>query len=195
LIFAVNQITEKMTETNHQPEFSRQTLEMVTVANDFCMTLDQLEKHKKPFLIDYLQKICPLLYIKGALLEEVEVLNPEMNERFLTEKDWESLFNDLRQLMKEDDEFWYIDNSNDSDNEPIKASLAECITDIYQDLKDFLILYQKNSLDAKQNAINQLVLSFPVYWGPKLLLVAKKIHSILQDESSAKESDDYPDLF
>ncbi|MBN2173259.1 MAG: DUF5063 domain-containing protein [Bacteroidales bacterium] len=183
-----------MNETFDRPEYGKNVMEILTVANDFCLTLDKIYLHKKKFLIDYFQKICPLLYIKGALLTDIEVLNPDMNERFVTEEQWELLFNELRKIFKEDDEFWYIDNSKAVDKEPIKASLSECIADIYQDMKDFVLLYQKSSLDAKQNAIAQLKKTFVDFWGFKLLLVSSRIHSMLQENESSEAELNIPEL-
>ena len=55
------------------PAFSRQVLEMLTVANEFCLFLEKADEYSKEFILSYLQKVCPLIYIKASLMPEVIV--------------------------------------------------------------------------------------------------------------------------
>jgi hypothetical protein len=166
-----------MTDFQNHPVYSKNVLEMLTVSNDYCLTLAKLETTSTANLIDYLQKVCPLLYLKCSLLPDIEVQNPEASERIFTEEEWETLFNTLRNKFKNDDEFWIIDPAANH-KDPVKLSLAECLTDIFQDLKDFLLLYQKNSLDAKENAVSELKISFEEGLGFVLLDAHRQIHHI-----------------
>ena len=131
-----------MDQIPDHPVYSKNVLEMVTVANDFCMTLKRVETIEKKKLLEYLAKVSPLLYLKGALLPEVKVKNPDMNERFYTEEEWEILFNTLRKILGGGDIFWYAEKEISDDL--IKGSLSEHLTDVFQDLQDFLLLYQVN---------------------------------------------------
>jgi hypothetical protein len=180
-----------MTDIPNHPVYSKNVFEIITVANDFCIFLAKIETYSKTEAIDYLQKVCPLLYIKGALIPDVEVSNPDANERFVTEGDWETLFNELRNKFQPDDEFWFIDNSGINDNNPIKGSLAEHFADIYQDLKDFLMLYQKNTLDAKENAVSELKRLFPIHWGLRIVNAMKILHYITLKNLPVEEDSDY----
>lgn len=183
-----------MTEFPNHPVYSKNVLEMLTVANDYCLTLSNLESTSTADLIDYLQKVCPLLYLKCSLIPELEVQNPDANERIFTEEEWETLFNNLRKKIKNDGEFWIIDlfaNHND----PIKVSLAECLTDIYQELKDFLLLYQKNSIDAKENAVFELKASFESRLGFILLDAHRQIHYLKVKGIPKDPEFNIPELF
>lgn len=184
-----------MTEIPNHPVYSKNVLEMLTVANDYCLTMAKVENKNKSSLIDYLQKICPLLYIKGSLLPDIEVQNSEANEKFMTEEEWERLFNELRKKFAKDDEFWFMDNSDISNNEPVNGSLSECFTDIYQDLKDFLDLYQKNSLDAKENAVYELKRAFEPGWGLHIVNAHKALHYIILGRMPQEDKFDIPGLF
>jgi len=183
-----------MSEIPNHPVYSKNVFEFITVANDFCIFLAKIETYSKQETIDYLQKVCPLLYIKGALLPDVEVSNPDANERFVTEGDWETLFNDLRNKFRPEDEFWFIDNSDININDPIKGSLAEHFADIYQDMKDFLMLYQKNTLDAKENAVSGLKHLFAIHWGLRIVNAMKALHYITLKSLPVDEDASY-DIF
>jgi hypothetical protein len=157
------------------PVYSKNVFELITVANDYCLTLSKIENADREYLIDYLRKVSPLLYIKASLLPDVVVENSDANEKFITQEEWESLFNILRKKFEHQDEFWYIDPSGVT-NEPVKGSLSECFADIYQDLKDFLLLYQKNSIAAKENAVHDVKHLFETRWGFELVNAHKILH-------------------
>ncbi len=173
--------------TNNLPDhlvYSKNVLEMLTVANDYCLAMAKISFNSKSALLDYLQKICPLLYIKAALLPDIAVQNPDADERFVTGEEWENLFNELRKILKNDDEFWFVDTHETNTPKPKKGSLAECLTDIYQDLKDFIDLYQKNSLDAKENAVNSLKNLFETRMGYALVNAHQALHYLLMKKSN-----------
>ena len=125
------------------PVYSRKVLEMLTVANEYCLFLEKAEEYTFDELLNFLQKIAPLIYLKSALLPDVDVEDEDAVEHYVSEEQWETLFNILYNKFGEDDQFHFIDHHERSHNDPVKGSLAECFTDIYQDLKDFLLLYQK----------------------------------------------------
>ena len=50
--------------TTEEPAISRNVIEMITVANEYCLFLEGIEKYTKDDIISYFQKICPLLYLK-----------------------------------------------------------------------------------------------------------------------------------
>lgn len=183
-----------MTDYQNHPVYSKNVLEMLTVANDYCLTISKGENISMPNLIDYLQKVHPLLYLKCSLLPDIEVQNPNANERFFTEEEWETLFNLLRNKFKKDDEFWIIDASANH-NDPVKMSLADCLTDTYQEMKDFLDLYQKSSLDAKENAIFELKASFETLLGFTILDAHRHIHSIKMTGKPLDPEFKLPELF
>lgn len=175
------------------PVFSKNVLEVITVAHDFCSTLKKSESIDKAKVIEYLTKVCPLLYLKGVLVPDVEVTDPDKNERFLTEEEWEFLFNSLRKQFGKDDIFWYADQ--DQSDDLIKGSLAEFITDIYQDLEDFLVLYQKNSIVAKENAVSELSRLFISNWGLKLSQIQRHLHKLYFRVQANDQSFKIPNLF
>jgi hypothetical protein len=169
----------------------KQVIELLTVANEYCMFIEKAYDYRKEEIMQYVHRIAPLLYLKGSLLPELESRNPEATERFVTEEVWESIFNDLRNKFGRDDEFWFIDESSFQGEEITRGSMAEQLADIYQDLKDFVSLYSKNTADAIINSIVECRHLFHTNWGYKLLRIQKNIHYILYQRSF---TDDYADL-
>ncbi len=166
----------------HTPEdqsISRPVIEMITVANEYCLFFEQSEKYKRQDILTYFQKVAPLLYLKGTTLPAVQVTDTEVAERYVTEEQWEAIFKNLREQFAEVDVYFTHDHNHDS----VETSLADNMADIYQDMKDFVMLYQKNTAPARQNAVEHLRNLFHWHWGPVLLSALGAVHQILHKES------------
>ena len=163
----------------NEPIYSKTVLEFLAVAHEFCAFIEKSEEKEPETIVSFLQKISPLLYLKGSLLPLVVADNPDANERFVVEEQWESIFNTLRQKFGKSDEFWAFDPVEYSWDEPRKQSLSEVYADVFQDLKDFLILYQKNSRAAKENAVSECRSLFETHWGIRLGNALPQLHFIL----------------
>jgi hypothetical protein len=172
---------------------SRDVLEMLTVANEYCHFLETCEDYTREDIIDYLRKISPLLYLKGSLLPVVPVNHPEANERYVTEEQWEYLYNMFRSKFGIDDAYVIADISVTSNPRFLKCSLADNFADIYQDLKDFVILYQKNTFAAKENAVSECRRLFETHWGLRLVSAQRQIHRLIFTEP--EESQESPITF
>lgn len=167
-----------MTHTE-EPAISRNVLEMLTVANEFCLFMEGIEKYTKEDIISYLQKLCPLLYIKGATLPFIKPENPESYQRFVTEENWETIYSDVKEKLGKDDDFYMVDYNDDDYTNPVKVSVAEYIADIYQDMKDFVLLYQLNTKTARENAASECRFLFERHWGFRTIEVHKIFHFLV----------------
>jgi len=175
---------EKSANPGDDPVYSMKVLEMVTVANEFCLFLEKSEVYELKILLNFLQKVTPLIYLKSALLPEVEVSDEDAVEHYVTEEQWEAMFNVLHNKFGTLDEFYFIDLHEKSHNDPVKGSLAECFTDTYQDLKDFLLLYQNPLRTFKENAVRECKRLFETRYGFRLINAQAAIHCIQYPEES-----------
>ncbi len=175
-----------------EPENSMNVLELLRVALEYCLFMEKADKKNKAEIYDFFLKIGPLLYLKGKLLPEIEPEYPESTERFVTEEEWQEIFNIFRAVFMEDDEYYHVNYEEFNEYEAVKASLSENLTDIYQDLKDFIFLYQKNSQAARQNALHECKSLFETRWGPKTLSSLRYMH-YLHNEHVINDGD--VDLF
>ncbi|MFO7874610.1 MAG: DUF5063 domain-containing protein [Bacteroidales bacterium] len=167
-----------MTTQQDAPEdktISRPILEMITVANEYCLFFENIENHQPNDILIYFQRIAPLLYLKGALIPAVDIEDESESERYVTEEQWEQIFKTLRDKFQDQDTYYIHNVSFDSE----EASLSENMADIFQDMKDFVMLYQKNTLPARQNAINLLRQLYRWRWGPGAINALGAVHNIL----------------
>ncbi|MBN2237147.1 MAG: DUF5063 domain-containing protein [Bacteroidales bacterium] len=156
---------------------SRSVLELLTVSHEYCLFIEKIDTYSKKDILNYFQKIIPLLYLKGSLLPDIEVADDSYVERYVTAETWEIIFNSLRNKIKPDDSYYFAEFSDDT--EATQGSIADNLTDVYQDLKDFEILYAKNTQTARENAVFECKKFFENHWGIRLLNAQKAIHQIL----------------
>ena len=166
--------------------YSQAVLDMFTVANEYCIFVEKAANYEKAEVYIYLMKVLPLMYLKGALVPEIIVEYPEANERYVSEEQWQDIFNELRNFFSDDDEFFYCD-PNVSDPEAEKKSLAESLADIYQDMKDFVLLYSKEMHAARENAVFEIARLFKSHWGQRVLLCQLQLHFLLHPDNEDEE--------
>jgi hypothetical protein len=162
---------------------SRNVLEMVTIADEFCRMTEDCKSLTTEAFLKSLNSFSALLYLRGTLLPAIIPEYPEANERFVTEEQWENIFNSCREKTGDYDLFYFL-SSHDPFAEPEKGSLAECVADVYQDMKDFVLLFRKPKLAARENAIAGARELFAQRWGPILVRVLSVLHSIHYNNTS-----------
>ena len=130
-------------EKESQTIFDKNVIEFVTVAAEFCAFLERAESMKRSDFVDTSLKILPLLYLKASLLPPCERLGEEELETYVTEEVYEILRLNLAELMGEKDDYLdvFVEDMVYSD-QPIKKCISEDLADIYQDIRDFIFVFQ-----------------------------------------------------
>jgi len=158
---------------------SKTVIEMITVANEFCLFTEEHEKYEMDFILSYLQRVLPLLYIKGSLLPDTESESGNDDERYVIEETWEYLFNSFVKVFGKNNTYYFWDAGL---KEPVETTVAENLADMYQDLRDFVFLYSKPTYYAKLNAVNMCKELFLSHWGKLIPPLLSHIHGIIMDK-------------
>jgi len=165
---------------NTDPVYSRNVVEFVAVANEYCKYAEHAGDIKGDEMLRILQRILPLLYLKASLLPALEPVFEDGNEKFVLESDWNRINSMFREKFGSADMFQ--DLHEDRQNEPdtiISSSIAENMADIYQDLKDFLLLYQTGTREVMNDAVWECRMNFENIWGQKLVNSLREIHRFI----------------
>lgn len=176
--------------TQNDPTLSRANLEMVTIAGEYCSLIEDASKHDRPTFLKTLCGFVPLLYLRGNLLQAPAPEFPEANERFVTEEQWDGIFTSLRELLGEQDEFNYIGATEYDEQATLRGSLSEHLADVYQDLNDFVLLFKKPLLAARENAIYEGHQLFRERWGSRLAIILPVLHDLTNGKKLNREGAD-----
>ena len=161
----------------------KNTKELFLVASQYCTFIDNIHTFEKDQILDYLIKITPLMYIKGGLIPEIEIEDNAACEQFFTEEQYELLYLSLKEKLEEID---FFECYNYPLSEMETKSLCETLSDIYQDMKDFLLLYNKGTFPAQEGALFLLRTNFAERWGRQITVLLPYLHHLvfpLREES------------
>lgn len=178
--------------------YSRNVVEFVAVANEFCKYAERASELKGEDILKILQRILPLMYLKASLLPQLDPFFEESNEKFVTESDWMAIHEKLREKFGTADDYIEVFDDRMKDSEtPVPSSISENISDIYQDVKDFLLLYQTGTSEVMNDALWECRNTFESFWGQKLLNSMRAIHRFIYSgeeigkiENEAEEDDE-----
>lgn len=162
------------------PVYSRQVVEFVAVATEFCKYAEHASEIKGEDMIRIMQRILPLLYLKASLIPSFKPYFEDGNEKFVNESDWNIVHDSFRRKLGSAND--YLDISDEKTNEPgsiVVSSLAENFADIYQDLKDFILLYQTGTGEVMNDALWECRENFENIWGQKIVNSLKAIHKYI----------------
>jgi len=167
-------------ESNAEPVYSRNVIEFVAVANEFCKYTEHASELKGDELLKILQRILPLLYLKASLLPALIPFFENGNEKFVTEADWLKIHDILREKFGTADDYMEVfdERINESEGHVI-SSISENMTDIFQDMKDFLLLYQTGTSEVMNDAVWECRMNFENFWGQKLVNSMRAIHKFI----------------
>jgi hypothetical protein len=167
-------------DNKSDPLYSRSVVEFVAVSNEFCKYAERAPEVKGDELLRILQRLLPLMYLNASLLPALNPFFEEGNEKFVTEADWTRVHGTLREKLGTADDYLEVFDDKISDAEgPVTSSISENMADIYQDIKNFLLLYQTGTNEVMNDAIWECRLNFETIWGQKLLNSMRAIHRFI----------------
>jgi hypothetical protein len=182
-------------EANPEPVYSRNVIEFVAVANEFCKYAERASEIKGDELLKILQRIMPLMYLKASLLPGLSPFFEDGNEKFVTEADWIKIHGTLREKFGTADDYLEVFDEKMNESEgPVLSSISENIADIYQDIKDFLLLYQTGTNEVMNDAIWECRLNFETFWGQKLLNSMRAVHKFLYSGEEIGKVENHDDV-
>lgn len=171
--------------------FSRNTVEFVTVAAEFCAYIERANEHTRKEFIETLLKLLPLLYLKALMLPEEERLNEDDLEDFVTEDSYEVLRMTIFDLLTDKDSYLdvFVADMKYSDT-PVTKSISEDLADIYQDIKNFICLFQLGINETMHDAIVECNEHFRSYWGQTLVNTMRALHDIRYNTNYDEEEEE-----
>ena len=159
--------------------FDKNSIEFVTVAAEFCGFMERTRQQRRQEFVDTALKLLPLLYLKASLIPQCERVGMFDPETFVTEADYELIQQDVASLLGAKDDYLevFLPDMAYSDT-PIKKSISEDLADIYQDLKDFICVFQLGLNETMHDSLVICKEHFAEFWGQRLVNTLRALHDV-----------------
>jgi len=168
--------------------YSKNVIELITVANEFCSFLEHSEEMETSDFLGRLQKMLPLLYLKASLLPSFEMEADDELEKYVNELDYNLIQQKVLHHTGAGDDYQEVFLSGMQFSESaLTASIAENVADIYQDMKDLVMSFRTLDEEVMALALSESQNNFAHLWGQKLVNSLRAIHNLIYGESSAEE--------
>lgn len=187
-------MSEKKQDIQEDIIYTKEVIEFVTVANEFCLLMESLNNLTREEFIKNTYKILTLLQLKALILPKHEPADQAQTESFVNEADWHFIDNGISEKMGSLEIFSDLREPFDPLTS-IEISISECLADTYQDLKDFTQLYQLGNTEAVTQGLWDCKTNFEQIWGPRIMIVIREFHLLiygdkdLTDEETDKKID------
>lgn len=156
--------------------YSKEVIEFIAVANEYCRYLEEASAADGKSLLLVMQKLLPLMYMKALNLPDIDSKLDEETEKFVREEDWQILKDTLIQKFGAANDYMDINQDRQSTEELIYGDLAENLADIYQDIKDSLMVYRLGTNELMNDALWECRETFRLYWGQTLVNTIRAVH-------------------
>ena len=177
-------------EQTSQAIFDKNSIEFVTVAAEYCGFIERAKGAERKTFVDTALKILPLLYLKASLIPECEQIGEEDLEVFVTEDDYEYVRRAVANVMGSQDDYLEVFHPDMAYSDtPIKKCISEDLADIYQDLKDFICVFQLGLNATMNDALCVCKEHFAEFWGQRLVNTMRALHDVKYNTSEDDAED------
>ncbi len=177
--------------------YSKNVLEFVTVAREYCAFAENSEQYTKSDFIQVAIKLLPLLYLKASMLPNTEKVLDEPMDAAVDEFMYTGIKDGIATKLTAHDAYLEVFHEDFQRSEtPVVAYISEDFADMYQDIRNFTASYRVGVEEIMNDAVSDLSEQFRLIWGQKLLNALKALHNIfyggddLSDEDPAETDDD-----
>ncbi len=175
----------------HGVVYSKDVLEMVTVASEFCGYMEIAEGQSSTDFVNKTLKILSLLYLKASFVTKPKPLYDEGVEAFVTEEEYHMIRNAVATVIGSGDDYLEVFHPDIQYSDgPIRATISEDLADIYQYLKNFTTLFGMGTEELMNDGLAECMDAFGEHWGQKLVNVMRALHQLKFENSDAEDWED-----
>lgn len=177
-------------ESTGQVIFEKNSIEFVTVAAEYCGFIERSRETDKQSFVGTALKILPLLYLKASLIPECELIGEDNLETFVTEEDYEYVRRSIAEVMGHQDDYLEVFHPDMAYSDtPVKKCISEDLADIYQDLKDFIGVFQLGLNVTMNDSLYVCKEHFAEFWGQRLVNTMRALHDVKYHASNEDDAD------
>lgn len=170
-------------------DFKIEQARFSAIAEKYCGIVDRAAAFSRTQLLAALYRILPELLCEAIQLPDTDPndregaddpkkdLSPTLTNSTISQSDWSSLYQLLRQKFGDADLYQTIFNPTEG-KESVTASLADDIADVYRDLRSGLSLASVGAA-SPADVIWEWRFGFYSHWGNHAINALRTIHHIL----------------
>lgn len=163
----------------HNYVYSSALVEFVLAANDYCAFMEGLNGTEGRIFIEDSVRHCSLVYARILATGDTEPVFESPAELSVTEQEWSALFQKIAMILGPHNALLRIAREGEFDrSELVNHTISEDLADLYQELKDFTIIYSRGLEELMNDAAWELKERFAEHWGAKLLRALQALHEL-----------------
>jgi hypothetical protein len=153
---------------------------------EYCKLIESLDEMTSVNVLQDIKIALLPIYAKVHRIVRPKTKYEHDAEKYVTERQYNKVRKILVAIIGQRDTYNEIFNpEKPASKKSTQASLSEDLTDIYQDLKDFVQWHNQGTFEAMNDAIIELVDTFGKFWGMKLMNAVRYIHAFQYIKPSA----------
>lgn len=163
----------------HKFVYSSALVDFVKASNEFCHFLEELKGTEgKAFITATVVQLAEIysFFLKIGETEPVLETPPEPT---VTEAEWSALFQRIALILGASNDILRLADEDEFDrSELTNHTISEDMADVYQELRDFTVIYSRGLEELMNDAAWELKLRFAEHWGAKLLRSLSALHQL-----------------
>lgn len=170
--------------------YSKNVIEFITVANEFCSFLERSEDIETTVFMGRLQKILPLLYLKASMLPDFEFEPEEDLEKFVSEIDYNLIQQNVLKHTGAGDDYQEVFVTGMQFSESaLTSNISENVADIYQEMKDLVMSFRMLNDEVMEQAVWECKNNFATLWGQTLVNSLRAVHNLIYADNNDENQD------
>ena len=170
---------------------SKDVFEFTAVAVEVCKRLENAASLNRKEFISSMLKLLPLLYLKSQIVLHFNNESDVYLEHVVTEDDYNAIRYSIADKLGEYDDYLdvFLEDMKYSD-QPITRYISEDLADIYQDIKDFIFVFQLGLNETMNDSLAICQENFRLYWGQKLVNTLRALHEVKYSNTQEEEEEE-----
>ena len=159
--------------------YSKEMVEFVTATNAWCHFMEQLNEEEGQSFIRTSLELLSDIYACFMKLGETDPLYDTAMEPTVTEEDWSAIYQKVLKVLGPYNDYLRPADEEEFDrSEMVQHTISEDLSDLYQELKDFTVIYSRGLEELMNDAAWELGERFREHWGRKLLRAELALHEL-----------------
>jgi len=175
--------------------YAPEVVEFVKSANAYCKWLEEAGQSGSMAFIRSSIRMLSRVYYNFSTIEEMEPVMESSNEKFVTEQDWSSIYQEVMKLLGKHNEYLRIADDDEFDrSDLVTHKISEDLADIYQDLKNFTLQYRQGIEEIMNDAVWEVMDNFENYWSEKLLNALQALNKLYVSKTDPESNEGSPEF-